>query len=136
MPSLLYLPNRALWVGACVMGWMQDRDLLIAEGLAFVKAVKGADAELPEPLQIVPIVQTEQSLRSEPPSDFNPPKFDRVVSLPPKNEREEIASRLASFKATQLKFQREREQYGSTTLKDALNGTGAPRPPNARSNRD
>ena len=56
MPSLLYLPNRALWVGACVMGWMQDRDLLIAEGLAFVKAVKGADAELPEPLQIVPIV--------------------------------------------------------------------------------
>jgi len=118
------------------MGWMQDRDLLIAETLAFVKAVKGADAELPEPLQIVPIVQTEQSLRSEPPSDFNPPKFDRVVSLPPKNEREEIASRLASFKATQLKFQREREQYGSTTLNDALNGTGAPRPPNARSNRD
>ena len=102
------------------MGWMQDRDLLIAETLAFVKAVKGADAELPEPLQIVPIVQTEQSLRSEPPSDFNPPKFDRVVSLP-KNEREEIASRLASFKATQLKFQREREQYSSTTLNEALN---------------
>ena len=104
-----------------MIGWMQDRDLLIAETLAFVKAVKGADAELPEPLQIVPIVQTEQSLRSEPPSDFNPPKFDRVVSLPPKNEREEIASRLASFKATQLKFQREREQYGSTPLNEALN---------------
>ena len=63
------------------MGWMQDRDLLIAEGLAFVKAVKGADAELPEPLQIVPIVQTEQSLRSEPPSDFNPPNFDQVIGI-------------------------------------------------------
>ena len=112
------------------MGWMQDRDLLIAETLAFVNAVKGADAEIPEllqaeipePLQIVPVVQAEQSLPSEPPSDFNPPKFDQVVSLPPRNEREEIASRLASFKATQLKFQREREQYSSTTLNEALNG--------------
>ena len=84
------------------------------------KRLREQTPKLPELLQIVPIVQTEQSLRSEPPSDFNPPKFDRVVSLP-KNEREEIASRLASFKATQLKFQREREQYGSTTLNEALN---------------
>jgi chorismate mutase len=36
-------------------------------------------------------------------------------------EREEIASRVANFKATQQKFQREREQYYATTMENALN---------------
>jgi hypothetical protein len=123
------------------MGWKQDRDLLIAETLAFVKAVKGAHADAPEPLQIVPLEQIKQILkpetasdRSETPGDLAPPKFERTSSLSPGNERDEIASRLASFKATQLKFQREREQFGSATLTDALNAAGAPRPSNVRSN--
>ena len=34
-------------------------------------------------------------------------------------EREEIATRVASFKATQEKFQREREEYYATTLENA-----------------
>jgi hypothetical protein len=34
-------------------------------------------------------------------------------------EREEIAARLASFKATQEKFKREREKYFVTTLENA-----------------
>jgi hypothetical protein len=34
-------------------------------------------------------------------------------------EREEIASRVASFKATQEKFEREREEYFVTTLENA-----------------
>jgi hypothetical protein len=34
-------------------------------------------------------------------------------------EREEIAARVASFKATQEKFKREREQYFFTTLENA-----------------
>lgn len=34
-------------------------------------------------------------------------------------EREEIASRVASFKATQEKFQREREEYFFITLENA-----------------
>jgi chorismate mutase len=34
-------------------------------------------------------------------------------------EREEIAARVASFKATQEKFQREREEYYTTTLENA-----------------
>jgi hypothetical protein len=108
------------------MGWKQDRDLLIAETLAFVKAVKGADAKAPAPLQIAPLEQIKQILKPETPSDRSengdvsetssdlaPPKFERMSSLSPQNEREEIANRLATFKATQLKFQREREQYGS-----------------------
>jgi chorismate mutase len=35
-------------------------------------------------------------------------------------ERAEIATRVASFKATQQRFQREREEYFSTTMENAL----------------
>jgi len=37
-------------------------------------------------------------------------------------EREEIAARVASFKATQEKFQRERAEYYATTLGNAWRG--------------
>jgi hypothetical protein len=37
-------------------------------------------------------------------------------------EREEIAMRVANFKATQEKFAREREEYFVTTLENARNG--------------
>jgi len=36
-------------------------------------------------------------------------------------EREEIASRIARFKATQEKFAREREEYAAATMENALN---------------
>ena len=39
-------------------------------------------------------------------------------------EREEIAMCVANFKATQEKFEREREEYFVTTLKNACNGSG------------
>lgn len=38
-------------------------------------------------------------------------------------ERKEIAARVATFKATQEKFRREREEYFVTTLENARNGT-------------
>jgi chorismate mutase len=41
-------------------------------------------------------------------------------------EREEIAARVASFKATQEKFKREREEYFATTLKNARHGAASP----------
>ena len=37
-------------------------------------------------------------------------------------EREEIVSRVASFKATQEKFERAREEYYATTLGNAWSG--------------
>ena len=41
-------------------------------------------------------------------------------------DRAEIAARVASFRETQQKFEREREEYYETTLANALNGTGRP----------
>jgi hypothetical protein len=38
-------------------------------------------------------------------------------------EREEIATRVANFKATQEKFEREREEYFFTTLENARSGS-------------
>ena len=40
--------------------------------------------------------------------------------------REEIAARVASFKATQQKFEREREEYYATTLGNAWSGFNRP----------
>ncbi|MGO8911210.1 MAG: hypothetical protein ACLQDM_18080 [Bradyrhizobium sp.] len=42
-------------------------------------------------------------------------------------EREEIAARVASFKATQEKFKREREEYFFTTLENARHGESSRR---------
>ena len=39
-------------------------------------------------------------------------------------DRAEIAARVASFRETQQRFERERETYYETTLANALNGSG------------
>ena len=39
-------------------------------------------------------------------------------------DRAEIAARVASFRKTQQRFEREREEYCDTTLANALNGSG------------
>jgi len=44
-------------------------------------------------------------------------KEDRLA-----REREEIAARVASFRATQEKFERERQDYYATTLANAWSG--------------
>jgi hypothetical protein len=41
-------------------------------------------------------------------------------------DRAEIAARVASFRETQQKFERAREEYYETTLANALNGSGRP----------
>ncbi len=41
------------------------------------------------------------------------------------SEREEIAARIASFKATQKKFEREREEYFVATLEKARHSKDA-----------
>ena len=43
-------------------------------------------------------------------------------------EREEITGRLADFRATQQKFEREREEYYATTLGNAWSGFGQTAP--------
>jgi hypothetical protein len=51
---------------------------------------------------------------------------DNVAQDRAAQEREEIATRVANFKATQEKFQREREEYFVTTLENARHSSGRP----------
>jgi chromosome segregation ATPase len=44
-------------------------------------------------------------------------RYDRLS-----REREEISARVATFKATQEKFKREREEYFTATLENARHG--------------
>ena len=48
-------------------------------------------------------------------------KEERLAS-----DRAEIAARVASFRETQQRFERARNEYCETTLTNALNGTSRP----------
>jgi hypothetical protein len=50
---------------------------------------------------------------------------DRLSQVRLTTAREEIAARVASFRATQEKFEREREEYYETTMENARK-TGRP----------
>ncbi len=126
------------------MRWMRERDALIAQTLAFVQSVTGRrDAgEPPPPLEpadakapavpaadIVPIpaVPTPSAATAAPP---------RVVAAAPRpivpdDLKSELTARIASFRAHQERFNREREAYFSATLEKlrASIKDAAPPPP-------
>jgi len=89
---------------------MRDRDLLTEETLAFAQRVAAA-----KPVRI------ETSTPIQPPKSFIQPNLPK-----PKDrlfEREEIKQHVADFKATQLKFEREREEYFKRTLAKVRSGS-------------
>ena len=54
-------------------------------------------------------------------------QYDRLA-----RERDEIAARVANFRATQQKFERERDEYFVATLENARQGKNARHAENAR----
>jgi hypothetical protein len=85
--------------------WMRDRDLLVQETLAFAAKVAAES------------VRNETSARIESPKA---PEFALVAK--PRDEvidREEMRQRVADFKTTQNRFQREREDYFNATMAKA-----------------
>jgi hypothetical protein len=85
------------------MQWMRDRDLLIAETLAFARSVAAH-----RPIGIEPQAQVEP-IKTVALEQTAKPK-DKLF------ERDEIKQRVTDFKATQTKFQREREEYYNATM--------------------
>jgi hypothetical protein len=83
--------------------WIRDRDLLVEETLAFAQRVAAAN-----PIRNGLPARVEQPKAIEP-AQMAKPK-DKLF------EREEIKQRVAAFKVTQNKFQREREQYYKATM--------------------
>ena len=109
------------------MNWMKERDALLAQTQAFVQSVNGRKgpaaigevglaAAKPATPHVEPKVHAspiESAEIAEPvPAAAVPP-----LVVPSSSEMEnEIRSRVASFRAHQARFIREREQYFSMTL--------------------
>jgi hypothetical protein len=125
----------------CVMDWKKERDLLIAQTMAFVQSVTGKqpDAEqmsakpgigaTPVP-QATPVTAVEM-LAAEivaPPQNSTQASIRISRSMVSSDIRSEIQARVANFRAHQERFNREREEYCSATLiklRAALNDPGS-----------
>ena len=105
------------------MSWMKDRDSLIAQTMAFVQSVTGRREELrPELKSVLPPVEVD--VRAElataleivdaaepPPVTISQPRQVALTDI-----QKEIRDRVASFRAHQQRFNKEREEYFSATI--------------------
>lgn len=113
------------------MKWMRERDALIAQTLAFVQSVTGRSAGKPsrlltpnEPKPNAPSSDTgllprAADLASAPPAPSPAPPRSAERSGGPilvSEMRRECDARIASFRAHQERFNREREEYFAATL--------------------
>jgi hypothetical protein len=107
------------------MSWKKDRDSLIAQTMAFVQSVTGRREELrPELKQVLPPVEIDVRAElataleivdaAEPPPLTVPTSQPRQVALT--DIQKEIRDRVASFRAHQQRFNKEREEYFSATI--------------------
>lgn len=129
------------------MKWMSERDSLIAQTLAFVQSVTGTKKDAVKPSPVI----AEPKVVAEPKADAVTPKIavvpdedaprERTESVQPQDGvsrpivsselQNELRARIASFRAHQERFNREREEYFSATLarlRAALRD-GSPLPP-------
>jgi hypothetical protein len=118
------------------MKWMRERDLLIAQTMAFVQSVTGktpaADkpvatsggfepVDTPKPLDApapifvaAPVSDTKASFAYAAPMAEPPVQMTRIDLRD--DFQSEIRARVANFRAHQERFSREREAYCSATL--------------------
>jgi hypothetical protein len=114
------------------MKWMKDRDLLIAQTMAFVQSVTGKKPEAEKTVvSSVTRLSVEISSRSDAPAPM--PDIEALLAVsgavaepsrpvpmarpgPRDDIQSEIRARIASFRAHQERFNREREAYCSATM--------------------
>ena len=131
------------------MGWKEERDLLIAQTMAFVQSVNGKEPDTVPGVDARPILATAPAVEAAPPEATElraaeivtpppaaPPKDVQVnIQIPrtvvPGDIRAEIQARVANFRAHQQRFSREREEYFSATLtklRTVIETNSAPEP--------
>ncbi|XIA63739.1 hypothetical protein ACFIOY_32595 [Bradyrhizobium sp. TZ2] len=114
------------------MKWMRERDLLIAQTMAFVQSVTGkkpeaentvatsvtllpvetsSTANAPAPMPDIEALLAVSGAVAEPPKPAPMPRPDRRDDF-----QSEIKARVANFRAHQERFNREREAYCSATM--------------------
>lgn len=110
------------------MKWMRERDLLIAQTMAFVQSVTGKRPETDKPgypaasdRSAAPAMPDIEALLAETIVNPAPPKpLQNPIQVPRpalRNDvQNEIKARVASFRAHQQRFMKERDEYFSTTV--------------------
>lgn len=117
------------------MKWMRERDLLIAQTMAFVQSVTGKKPELiasadtvvsfeavalvdAQPMAVAaPMPDIEAMLAETIATHVEPRKPAPIARVEPKVDfQSEIRARVANFRAHQERFNREREAYCSATM--------------------
>ena len=110
-----------------VMKWMRDRDLLIAQTMAFVQSVTGRkpEAEVFVRTELAAVTTTrlpdvEAMLAEAAPPPAAPKAAPPLMVEPLLGARSEyqseIQARVEKFRAHQAKFKRDREAYCSATM--------------------
>ncbi|NOJ38811.1 hypothetical protein [Bradyrhizobium australiense] len=122
------------------MKWMRERDLLIAQTMAFVQSVTGkppeAEKTVATSVTVLSVGPSEPTRSAPPLSDMEallaettpvakapreaPSEISRPAPVPhpslPDDFQSEIKARVASFRAHQERFNREREAYCTATM--------------------
>jgi hypothetical protein len=130
------------------MKWVKERDLLIAQALAFVQSVSGKKEDAGKPvaepeIEAAPIdVVNDDTIQDRSIGDRSiadssikddaikivapvrdiPANIGVSRTVAPSDFRTEIQNRVANFRAHQERFHREREEYFSATLAKARAG--------------
>ena len=112
------------------MMWKKERDLLIAQTMAFVQSVAGKTAEadrkfedrkfearLPQVTPVQPLRAAERPADIRP-ADVRPPDVlpARLAPIRHSDLREEIQRRVTAFRARQQAFHRDRNEYCNAVM--------------------
>ena len=93
------------------MKWKKERDLLIAQTMAFVQSVAGKTTEAEGRVEPIPLDQPDRVERPVEAAPIMRPSPFRHSEL-----REEIRGRVAAFRAQQALFNRHRDEYCDSVL--------------------
>jgi hypothetical protein len=116
--------------------WKAERDALVSEMMAFAEAVRSQrpiSTKAVAPIQL-PLGVPERFQQPAPNLSEDAHVVSDEISEPPRlepmkwggSEREEIGKRVATFKANQQRFTREREDYALSTLMRVQGNIRAP----------
>jgi hypothetical protein len=115
------------------MSWKKERDLLIAQTMAFVQSVTGKQPDAELDVDAKPILAAAPAVEAAPleAAKINAAEIITSPAAPPKDVpvdiqiprmivasdvRTEIQARVANFRAHQERFNRERAEYFCATL--------------------
>lgn len=96
------------------MKWTAERDLLIAQTMAFVQSVTGKKPEVDGRVEIHPSSSLVEFEKLESPVEAAATARKPVVA--PSPLRAEIEGRVAAFRAHQQRFDRERDRHFKSVL--------------------